>query len=303
MVTACRVSPPMSIHMVTRRTTQRQLLLRPDKALVQCYYYILGYLQTRHRVEYHNMTVLSNHLHLLLTDLEGDQVQAFNREFFSLMARSTNCYRGRNENLWSSGKPSCVCVAPRTEDIVDKCAYIITNPVEAGLVSHAKKWPGVRVLAHDMGRLQLRVQRPGFFFRESGDLPEEVVVRFTLPKVWDSTEKALREQIADESRRREESIRDRFRRADQKFLGVKRVCRSSTRSSATSPEEWFKLSPHVACKDRVLRGKFLKWRRVRQRRYEECRSEILAGGESLAFPSGTYVLHFVYGHPREPWKG
>ena len=108
----------MSIQMLTRRTTQRQHLMRPDILLVL------------------KLLLL---LHLLLTDVLGDQVQGFHRELFSLMSRSTNCYRGRRENLWSSDKPNCVCVAPTAVDVVDKAAYIIVNAVEAGLVSHAKQ--------------------------------------------------------------------------------------------------------------------------------------------------------------------
>ncbi len=293
----------MSIQMLTRRTTQRQHLMRPDLLLVLNYYFILGYLQSRFAIEYHTACILSNHLHLLLTDVLGDQVQGFHRELFSLMSRSTNCYRGRRENLWSSDKPNCVCIAPTAVDVVDKAAYIIVNAVEAGLVSHAKKWPGVRVLASDMGRLTLRIKRPPFFYDPEGELPEEVELTFTVPKVWDAEEEDLRHQIAQECNRRERALRESFKKSGRKFMGAKRILRQSTRSAAVTPESWFETIPHVACKDTTLRVKYLTWRRDRQHRYDDRRAEMLEGGVGVRFPEGTYALHFYGAQSREPWDG
>ncbi len=117
MATPCRVSPPGSIHILCRRVSRRECLLRPDPPLVDNILYVLGYLQSCYAIEYHTAVTLSNHLHVLLSDLLGDQIQAFNRDFFSLLARSINCYWGRSENLWNSDKPSCVMVSPRAEEV------------------------------------------------------------------------------------------------------------------------------------------------------------------------------------------
>ena len=303
MATLCRVSPPGSIHILSRRVSHREYLLRPDHPLIANILYILGYLQTCYAIEYHAAVTLSNHLHLLLTDILGDQIQAFNRDFFSLLARSINCYWGRSENLWSSDKPSCVMVSPRSEDVVDHAAYITVNPVEAGLVSHAKKWPGVQVRASEMGRSFLRVPRPQFFYDPEGRMPDQVTVKFTLPKVWDAEPEELRTRIEQECNRREREIRKRFREQGRKFLGAKRVRRQSPRSAPTTWEPLFGLNPHVACKDTLLRIRFLHWRTDRQRRYEEKRAAMLEGRKDVVFPEGTYMLHFVCGQAREEWKG
>ena len=47
------ISPPGSIHMLTRRVLLRLLLLLPTKELVQLFLYILGYLQAKFDLEYH----------------------------------------------------------------------------------------------------------------------------------------------------------------------------------------------------------------------------------------------------------
>ncbi len=194
-------------------------------------------------------------------------------------------------------------VSPRADDVIDKAAYINVNAVEAGLVSHAKKWPGVHVRASEMGRLSLRVRRPRFFYDPDGRMPEEVTVTFTLPKVWDAEPEELRTRIEQECNRREQAIRDRFRAQGRKFIGAKRVRRQSPRSAPKTWERWFELNPHVACKDTSLRVRFLKWRKDRQRRYEEKRAAMLEGRKDVVFPEGTYMLHFVCGQAREEWKG
>lgn len=303
MVTPCRISPPCSLHLLTRRATQRQYWIRPNPLIVANILYILGYLQRKYSLDYHAVVALANHLHLLLTDVLGDQIQPFHRELFSLLARSLNCYWGRNENFWSSDKPSSVLIAPRVEDFIDHAAYVRVNSVEAGLVSHSKKWPGVNVIPTCPGKTILRIKRPLFFYDPNGSMPDEVEVTFTLPKLEDTPAEELLALLRQEINRREQDIRDRFSREGRKFLGAKRARRVSPRSSPKSPEAWFNLNPHVACKDRSLRVRFLQWRKARQARYRDKRAALLEGQSEVTFPEGTYALHFVFGHSREPWKG
>jgi putative transposase len=303
MATPPRISPPNSIHLVTHRTTQGEFLLRPEEPLTQNYFYLLGYMQQYYTIEFHTSCIMINHPHILLTDVLGDQLQRFNRHFFSLMARSTNCYRGRRENLWNTGKPNCVHIAPLAEDVIDHAAYIIVNPVEAELVSTAKKWPGLRVLASEMGRLEVRAKRPGFFYSSKGKMPEETVVRFTLPKVWDADPEELRLRISQECNLREMAIRERVRAKGRTFLGAKRVKRQSPQSKPKAALEQFGLIPHVACKDRALRKRMLEWRRERRKHYDETRALFAQGVKDLVFPEGTFVLHFHHGQAREPWTG
>lgn len=302
-MTPPRISPPGSIQFISHRTVRGEFAFRPDPQITQNVLYLLGYMQQRYSIDYHTASLLSNHMHLLATDKAGDQIQPFNQHFFSLLGRSTNCFRGRTENLLSTRKPNCVLVAPRAEDVIDKSAYIIVNPVEAELVSHAKKWSGLRILASQMGRLELPVRRPRFFYDENGALPEEVVVRFTMPKVWDEEPDALRERIARECNLRERAVRERVQRSDRTFLGAKRVLRKSVSSSPKTPLEGFDLVPTVACKDRSLRSRLLQWKKERQQQYQERRQAMLGGARDVVFPEGTYALHFRAGQAREPWRG
>ena len=299
LATSPRISPPGAIIMISQRVSQRMFLLKPDRQLIQNIVYILAYLQTRYDIEYHALIVLSTNLHLLLRDRRGDQLQAFNRDFFSLLARSTNCYWGRNENLFNTSKPNCVLVAPRSEDVVARFSYIDNNPVEAGLVSHSKKWPGLRIMPVNEKPQTLSVERPDFFYDPKGSMPEKLTVTFSLPQVWDAEPEELLKEIQIEWNRLGDETRARFRAEGKKFMGAKRVKRQSPHSTATSREVWFKTEPNVACKDTSLRIRFLRWRRKRNHKYQEKREALRDGQKDVLFPEGTYVLHFVYGQARE----
>jgi putative transposase len=87
--------------MMTRRCTQRQLLLTPSLEVVQLCLYALGYAQHKHRIELHCFVFLSNHEHLQLTDRLGNRAE-FARDLDRLIAKSVNAHLGRFENLWDS---------------------------------------------------------------------------------------------------------------------------------------------------------------------------------------------------------
>ena len=149
----------------------------------------------------------------------------------------------------------------------------------------------------------MSLSRPKFFYDPEGNMPEEVELTFTIPKVWDAEPEDLRTRIEQECNRREEEVRERFRKEGKEFLGVKKVLRQPVSSSPKTRETWFGLVPHVACKDTSLRVKFLAWRKRRQMRYNQKRAAMLEGKKDSLFPEGTYWLHFFCGQSREPWLG
>ena len=303
IVTPTRISPQGSIQLVTHRTSQGEHLLLPAPEVNQNILYLLGYMQQRHSLGIHAVSVLADHLYSLLTDLLGDRIQRFNLEFFSLMARSMNCYRKRRENFWNTRKPSCVLVAPRAEDVVQKAAYVIANPVQAKLVSSAAEWPGVCTLADEMGRLVLEIERPRFFYDENGPMPESTRLEITVPEVCDASSEELRERIIEEVKERERAVQSNVRLEKSRFLGAEMVLHGSPHARSAHPGKPGDLNPRVACKDRRLRARFLEWLKARQAQYEELRQRLLEGGQDLVFPEGTFALHFRGGQRRTPWRG
>jgi REP element-mobilizing transposase RayT len=67
---------PGAIYLVTRRCTQRQFLLRPSRIANGVFLYVLALAAERYRILVHAFCVLSNHYHLVVSDL-GANLSAF----------------------------------------------------------------------------------------------------------------------------------------------------------------------------------------------------------------------------------
>ena len=90
------------------------------------------------------VVAMSNHLHLMLRDEKGEK-PAFMGYFLGNLARATNQLRGRSGACFHRRYS-----ADRTLDVgaaIDCLAYLIANPVRAGLVARHERWPGVLLYA------------------------------------------------------------------------------------------------------------------------------------------------------------
>src|SRR3954465_4358510 len=139
-----QVLPGMT-YMITRRCTQRQFLMRPDRETNNAFIYCLAVAAEKASVHVLFTAAMSNHHHTGIHDPNGTY-PAFIEHFHKLFAKCQNALRGRGENLWSSEQTSVVRLAD-PNDTIDKLVYALTNPVKDGLVEKAHHWPGVTSLA------------------------------------------------------------------------------------------------------------------------------------------------------------
>jgi len=51
--------------------------------------------------------------------------------------------------IWDHEKSSVVRLLTE-QAMIEKLAYVAANPVKAGLVAHARDWPGITVLPHEL---------------------------------------------------------------------------------------------------------------------------------------------------------
>jgi len=70
-VTLPRQALPNTTYLVTRRCLGRRFLLRPDPVLNQVFAYCIARAAEKHGVEVHALGVMSNHHHLVMTDVRG----------------------------------------------------------------------------------------------------------------------------------------------------------------------------------------------------------------------------------------
>lgn len=289
---------PGSVLFSTRRTHKRQLLLRPSDEVNEAILYIFAVLAQRYAIRPHALCVLSNHKHDVSTDEVG-QIVEFDRDCHALIARAINWLHGDFESLWSR-EPTCRVTCLEPEDIVDKIAYTMANPVEASLVAHGKNWPGVR-LAWPMRPRTVR--RPKFFRGEEigGTWPEEATLELHRPPGYESlSDEELAEHIRVRIEHREQVARDAARRANRRFLGRRGVLEQSRRAYPSSYEKHFGLRPSVACRSKWARIARLQQNRDWLERYNAALARLRAGERDVCFPYGTWKMRVYFSVTCDP---
>jgi REP element-mobilizing transposase RayT len=132
---------PNTDYLVTTRCHQARFLLRPEPAVNQA---VLEWLSRAQRaypgVQLFGLCVMSNHLHLLVRDTEGE-LAAWASYLLGNLARSINAIRERCGVVFErrySAEPVLDDAA-----LLDRLAYLVTNPVAAGLCNQSRHWPGL----------------------------------------------------------------------------------------------------------------------------------------------------------------
>jgi REP element-mobilizing transposase RayT len=295
-MTAPRQVLPGTTYLLTRRCAQRQFLLRPSKATNQLFGYLLAVAADRFHIEVHAYCVMSNHAHLVLTDPEA-RLPAFNQFLDSLVGRSMNALLSRRENFWAPSSYSAVVLCG-TSDVLDKIAYVLANPVAAGLVRRGRAWPGLWSAPTQMDGRPIEFERPSRFFREKGAtaLPARSALRLVLPPGFDSPW-LFQRAVSDALEVREETAALDLASHGRGFLGLRRVLAQRVSARPPLPEPLRHLNPRIACGD--------KWRRIQAlgllvdflQAYRQAWSAWRAGLPGVLFPPGTYLMRLYHRAP------
>ena len=251
--------------------------------------FLLAFYALKHGIQLHGYAFLSNHYHLVLTDV-GGVLGEFMRDFNSQVARILNARLGRGENLFS--RDGYEAWELGSEDLVPHLAYVAANPVAAGLVSDPARWPGLLSLPEDFGAPGRRAVQPeaGFYGRgPSKRYPQQVRLELTLPPGIESPEAFLRDL------RREVAVQveaARSERPGQVYLppsALARVDPQSAPPGGTRPD--FQVRPHLA------RGASREWK-AELKAWREAYSHALyawkAGVRTVTFPPGTYLMRRLH---------
>jgi putative transposase len=274
-------------YLVTRRCTQRQFLLRPSKLTSGIFAYVLAIASERYGVEVHAYCVLSNHYHLLLTDRDG-RLPAFQQFLDALVARAVNSVLGRWESFWAPSSFSAVALASN-QDVIDKAAYVLANPVAAGLVIAGREWPGLWSSPEAIGG-EVLVRRPKRFFARRGLLPESIALKLTVPHGF-VTAQAFRAALAPALAKREaEAVRTRRR-----FLGKERVLAQWPFDRPGAGEPRRTLRPRVAARDQWRRIELLGSLKEFLSDYRAALGQWCSGKRDTVFPTGTYQMRTLHG--------
>jgi putative transposase len=291
-----RVVPGMTV-MITRRTLRRTHLLRPDPELNNYYLYCLAVLAERYDIRVHAAVLMSTHEHLVVTDVQG-QLPCFIRELHRLVALGIKKLRKWDGAVWDHEKTSVVELRTPAA-IIEKIAYVIANPVAAGLVRRAHQWPGVTVRADELGRHCRTAKRPDFYFDSNNPhWPRLATLELTMPDL-SMPDIDVREAVASEVERLEHDARETVRARGWQYLDARRVARLSPYKRAKSVEPVRDRSPTFAV-GRGQRDAFfhavLTLREFR-RAYRIALDRWRCLARDAVFPHGTWLMRALHQAP------
>jgi putative transposase len=256
--------------------------------------YVLALAARRFGVLVHAFCVMSNHVHMVVTDPDA-RLPAFSQYLDSIVARAVNAYHGRWEAFWATGSYSAVPL-DTAADVVEKVAYVLANPAAAGLVRRGTEWPGLWSPPMSFGAAPLAAPRPDGFFRKNGYLPPVAYLELTVPPGLASVE-----EYRGRVQRELDAIEERAcRQRDQSglaFLGVARVLAQEPGASPRPIEPRRELNPRIAGRDAWKRLEAISRLGAFISDYRDAWRARRAGDHRAVFPAGTYLMRVLHGAP------
>jgi REP element-mobilizing transposase RayT len=275
---------PDETYLVTRRCPQRAFRLHPNAKTKDIFLYCLAYAAWRTGVRIHAVCVMSNHHHMVVSDPKG-VLPNFLRDLHRLCAKALNALQSQWENLWAA-EPCNVVRLATAEDIEDKIAYVVANPVAAGLVRKPTEWPGINL----WGDKKLRVSRPTSYFGERGVCPKELSLHIESSPVGTESAVEWRTRVRRTIAAKAQAAREAVAAKGRSFLGRTAVRASSFLQRAKSEENHFDTIPTFAAVAREVRRALSALERGFRATYRRALKQWRSGERTVVFPRGTWAM-------------
>lgn len=286
---------PGVTYLITRRTERRHCLLRPDAQMTQFILFAFVMAARRYDIQVHAFCAMSTHVHYVVTDPNAT-LPRFLEMFHRLVARGVKIMRKWDGAVWDRAQTSVVKLEGR-QAIVEKIAYVLANPVSAGLVRRAHQWPGAKTRVQDIGQRKIRAQRPNVYFNPKNRkwlLHAELDVLLP-PTITKETSRAFRDDIAHALTKLEKAAHARY--APQDVLGAKHAAtvpperRITTAESAGQHNPTFAVGRGNAQQAQAVADELLNFRIA----YGKALVAWRTGDRSVKFPAGTYAMRVLHG--------
>lgn len=280
--------------MITRRCIRRTCLLRPNPALVQFYLYSLAVFSSKYGIEVHAMILMSTHEHLIVTDTQG-RMPDFLRDLHRTVAHGVQILRKWEGTVWDNEHTSRVeLCTPRA--MIEKLAYVMANPAEAGLVDSAEQWPGIKILPEELGKKTWTIDRPEFFFdADNTDWPQSATLCLSMPNTH-LLHDEVRRQVRVELNQLEAESRNYRRIRHLRVLGRIGVLEESPYGRAKSWESSRSLSPNFAVGygQRSALLSAIQGLRTFRTKYREALAQWRQGIRDVVFPRHTWQMSWLH---------
>lgn len=288
---------PGTTYAITRRTILQYMLFRPDPFVTQIINYLLAVIARRHGFEIHAFCVMSNHIHLVVTDVRGT-LPAFLQSFHLTVARCTKALRNWKHVVWDKAPTSVVRLETEAA-IVEKIAYVLANPVAAGLVRRAEDWPGAKVIVREIGQGIIHARRPEVYLnRKNRKWPEQATLPITLPPGIEAARAPdFRRLVAAELSRLESQARAEVGSRGQRFLGADGASAVPPTTRPTTAEPTVDRNPTFAVgrNQGDARQKAADAVRVFRASYRAALDRWRTGARDVVFPAGTWWMRVFHG--------
>ena len=200
--------------------------------------------------------------------------------------------------MWDHEKTSVVELRT-TQAIIEALAYVMANPVAAGLVRVAADWPGIMTSPDDLGRASWTVTRPSYYFDPDNPAwPETATLRLSLPPV-EITEDNLRDAVHAELRMLEQEAQQKVRARGWRFASRAKLASLSPFARAKSQEPLRARNPTFAVgrgQHEALVHAVLAIRAFREA-YRVALQSWRCGLRSALFPAETWLMRWLHCAP------
>lgn len=262
----------------------------------QIFLYVLGHYTQRHGIRLHALSVMSDHIHLVLTDPRG-VLPHFFRDVHREVARALKVHRRWDEEVWNKSQTSRVELC--TADVVlDKLAYTLCNPVEAGAVEEYDQWPGVLLRVNELGRKTITISKPKLAYFDGPSWPPVVTIVLSLPPILldvmsaGDVRGAVQARVEDKTR----AAHRRMREEGKRFFGVRKVLSAPITTRGTAREKIVDRNPTFATgSDRALFFQKVAELRAWRQAYQDALDAWRKGDREVEFPPHTWLMRELHG--------
>lgn len=317
------VTPGRTLFL-TIEAVNRQFRFVPVKDVIDSINFIFWYAVEKYEVSVHEMTWMSNHAHICITDNAG-VLPKFIQTMNSLISKQLNALRGLTGSNIEKGYSEIEVVDDIS--VTALCAYTLANPCAAGLVERARDWKGISTYHLEYGQ-RFTIQRPACGLWKEGEDESPRIPRTFRPKLFkkskigDTSEKKgkakkkpstlpasvsgvlsrprvhsnlsdpeLRARIRNQTTAREQRAAEKLRQEGKSVMGWRQVITKKWNDYPSTFRTLFEEIPRIiadAVADKIQKGRTLS---AFYTSYQNALETYIQHGRDKAlFPWGTWMM-------------
>jgi REP element-mobilizing transposase RayT len=291
-----RFQPQRSLLLVTQRTFQGRLLLRPSPELNELFVGLLARTQSAYPLEIHACVALSNHFHLLVSPESAHRLADFMALFTTQLAREVGRLHGWQGSVFPT-RYKAQLVSDEEAAQVQWLTYLLSHGCKEGLVARPSEWPGVQSAVALMAGEALRgswIDRSAWCEARRRREPPSIEafrhsceLRLTPLPCWaDCSPELYQERIRQLVEQIEATYDSERNRTGQRPLGAEAILHQDPHRPLPPPE--WRPAPLVLAASRAARRALLQAWRDFTLAFRAAADRLRASPSPIPFPPGSF---------------